>query len=224
MGSEGKKVLIVDEAKSIEAIRFFLKNKEFTVFGAANERSAFDVFERENIALILLNPTLPDMDGESFCKMLRRKSHIPIIMLAANIKEADILKGLEAGADDCIVRPFSLEELYARVKAMLRRAMDYFVVTGDKAVFNDGDMEIDFKRRSVKRQQHPINLTPREFDILATLVKYPDRVFTRGELIDIVIGNDFSGFIRTIDSHIRNLRVKIEENPKIRYTSLRSTE
>ncbi|MDR2136996.1 MAG: response regulator transcription factor [Synergistaceae bacterium] len=218
-----QKILMVDdEAKIIEVVESFLGNKGFSVLGAGNAGQAFEIFERENIALILLDLMLPDMKGEDFCVAIRKKSHVPIIMLTAKVEEEDMLKGLGLGADDYITKPFSLKELFARVEAVLRRSGKYLLPPGNKMVFEGGldggteggTLEIDFESRSVKKGHRTIGLTPNEFKILETLAKHPNKIFTRDELIDAALGDDFDGFPRAIDSHVKNLRQKMESNPR----------
>ncbi|MDR1875705.1 MAG: response regulator transcription factor [Synergistaceae bacterium] len=210
-----KKILVVDdEAKIIEVVESFLESRGFTVFGAPDAARAFEIFERETVALILLDLMLPDMSGEEFCAALRKKSHVPIIMLTAKVEEEDMLKGLRTGADDYITKPFSLKTLLARVEAVLRRSGEYLLPPGNRLVLDDGKLEIDFAARAVKRGRQTVSLTPNEFRILEVLVRQPNRVFTRDQLIDAALGDGFDGFPRTIDSHIRNLRQKLEEDPK----------
>lgn len=208
-------ILIVDdEVKITEVISSFLESRGFTVFAVENGKDALEVFDRENISLIVLDLMLPDISGEDICKIIRKKSRVPIIMLTAKIEECDMIEGLQIGADDYITKPFSLKELHARVEAVLRRASNDLIPLFKKNSFNNGDLIVDFEGNSIKKRQVVVNLTPSELKILSALIKYPSRVFTRGELIEIALGDDFMGFDRTIDSHIKNLRQKIEDNPK----------
>ncbi|MDR1979074.1 MAG: response regulator transcription factor [Synergistaceae bacterium] len=212
---ERRKILVVDdEAKIIEVVKSFLESKGFVVFSAENAGRAFEIFENENISLILLDLMLPDMSGEEFCAAIRKKSHVPVIMLTAKVEEEDMLKGLRLGADDYVTKPFSLKELFARVEAVLRRCGEYLLPPGNRLVFEAGALEIDFESRSVKRDGQAIGLTPNEFKILEALVRYPNKAFTRDQLIDAALGDEFDGFPRAIDSHIKNLRQKIEKNPR----------
>ncbi len=208
-------VLIVDdEPKIIEVVRSLLENKDYTVFSAGNGKDAMAVFDRENISLVLLDLMLPDIPGEELCTIIRQRSRVPIIMLTAKVQEEDMLKGLGVGADDYITKPFSLKELLARVEAVLRRYGDNLVPLYNKTAFNGGDLEIDLDAHIVKKRGNKVTLTPNEYKLLATLIKYPSKVFTREEIIEITFGNGYDGFSRTIDSHIKNLRHKIESNPK----------
>lgn len=215
MNNHLKKVLVVDdELKIIEVVKSFLESKGFTVFTAENGKQALDIFDRENIALIVLDLMLPDMTGEEICMQIRKKSRVPIIMLTAKIEEVDMLRGLNIGADDYITKPFSLKALYARIEAVLRRSSDDLVPLYNKASFNGGDLEVDFESHNIKKNQVEINLTPNEYKLLAALIKYPSRVFTREDLIKIALGDEFEGYDRAVDSHIKNLRQKIETDPK----------
>jgi DNA-binding response OmpR family regulator len=219
-----RKILVVDdEPKIIEVVESFLENKGFTVFGAENAGRAFEIFEEEDIALILLDLMLPGMTGEEFCAAVRKKSHVPIIMLTAKVEEEDMLKGLSIGADDYITKPFSLKALLARIEAVLRRSGEYLLAPGGRLVFNNGnneengkngELEIDFDARSFRKNGQTVIPTPNEFKILEVLVKNSNRVFTREQLIDAALGGDFDGFPRAIDGHVKNLRRKIEDDPK----------
>ncbi|PKM60152.1 MAG: DNA-binding response regulator [Firmicutes bacterium HGW-Firmicutes-4] len=215
MNNHFKKVLVVDdEPKIIEVVESFLESKGFTVFTAENGKQALEIFDRENIALIVLDLMLPDMTGEEICVQIRKKSRVPIIMLTAKIEESDMLKGLNIGADDYITKPFSLKALYARIEAVLRRSSDDLVPLYNNAYFNGGDLEVDFESHLIKKNQVEINLTPNEYKLLAALIKYPRRVFTREDLIRVAWGDEFEGYDRAVDSHIKNLRQKIETDPK----------
>lgn len=212
---DGKKVLIIDdEMKIIEVIKALLENKGFIVFMAENAKEAFNIFEKENISLIILDLMLPDMSGEDICSIIRKKSRVPIIMLTAKVDEEDKLNGLGIGADDYMTKPFSLKELYARIEAVLRRSQDVFKPLYEKGYFRNDDLVIDFQSHVVKKKKLETNLTPNEFKILVTLIKYPNKVFTRNELIVSALGDEFEGYDRVIDSHIKNIRQKIEDNPK----------
>ena len=210
-----KNILIVDdEQKILEVIASFLESQNYQVFQAENGAKAFEIFEKENISLIILDLMLPDLSGKEICKKIRRTSRVPIIMLTAKVEESDVLEGLEIGADDYITKPFSLKELIARVKAVLRRTSEEPVPLFNKNSYNGGDLILDFGKDLVLKDQIPVNLTPTEFNILTTLIKFPGKVFTREELIEFALGSGFEGFDRAVDSHIKNLRQKIEDNPR----------
>ncbi len=209
------KILIVeDEEKIVSVVKSFLESKGFTVLTAPDGKKAIEVFERETISLILLDLMLPELPGEEVCQIIRRKSKVPIIMLTAKSEESDLLKGLGIGADDYITKPFSLKALYARIEAVLRRSVDDLPVMQGKKSFRDGELVIDLEYRSVTKNSVEVRLTPNEYKILTTLAKYPNKVFTREELIASALGDEFEGFDRAIDSHIKNLRQKIESDPR----------
>jgi DNA-binding response OmpR family regulator len=215
MNNYTKKILVVDdEIKIIDVVKSFLESKGFLVFSAENGKKALEIFDRENISLIILDLMMPEMSGEEVCTTIRRKSRVPIIMLTAKSDEADMLVGLGIGADDFVTKPFSLKALFARMEAVLRRSGDDLVPLFNKKSFHNGDLTIDFESRQISKQSEEVKLTPNEYRILTTLIKYPNKVFTRDELIASAFGNEFEGYDRTIDSHIKNLRQKIESDPK----------
>lgn len=215
MPNISKNILAVDdEPKILEVISALLESKGFHVFPAENGQKALEVFAVENISLVILDLMLPDISGEEVCKAIRRKSRVPVLMLTAKAEENDLLYGLEIGADDYITKPFSLKELYARVEAVLRRTQDDLVPLNVRNSFHDGDFVVDFEQNVFQKSGHPVNLTPNEIKILSALIKYPGKVFTREELIGIALGSEFEGYDRAIDSHVKNLRQKIEDDPK----------
>ncbi len=209
------KILVVDDEKKIvEVVESYLKASGYTVYTAYNCKEAQEIFDKVSPDLLILDLMLPDMTGEELCIKLRKKSRIPIIMLTAKIEEADILKGLDIGADDYVTKPFSVKQLVARVKALLRRSSQEVIPLTDVLSFNDGDLIIDSLKHEVKKQGEAVSLTPNEYKLLIAMVKYPQKVFTREELIVVALGGEFDGFDRTIDSHIKNLRQKIETDTK----------
>lgn len=215
MSVSTKSILVVDdEIKILEVLISFLESRGFHVFTAEDGYEALDIFEKENISLIVLDLMLPGITGEDICKKIRTKSRVPIIMLTAKVEESDLIEGLGIGADDYITKPFSLKELYARIEAVLRRSSDDLIPLSRKSSFHNGDLLVDFEGNMVKKKNEVVSLTPSEFRILSALIKYPGKVFTRNELIEIAMGEDFVGFDRAVDSHIKNLRQKIEDNPK----------
>lgn len=210
-----KKILVVeDEEKIMNVVKSFLESKGFIVISAENGRKAIEIFDKENIAMILLDLMLPLMSGEEVCRTIRKKSKVPIIMLTAKSDEADMLQGLGIGADDYITKPFSLKALHARMEAVMRRSAGDLEAFVSKHSFCEGDLSVDFGSHIVKKISSEVKLTPNEYKILATLIKYPNKVFTRDELIASALGEEYEGFDRTIDSHIKNLRQKIETDPK----------
>jgi len=213
--AEEQKILVVDdEPKIVEVIKSYLENSGFVVDCAYNGRDAMEIFENGNYQLIILDLMLPDISGEEICKAIRLKHRIPIIMLTAKVDEEDILEGLNIGADDYITKPFSPRQLVARVNALLRRTTNDNTVLSDIISFNNGELVIDNIKHEVRKNNEIINLTPNEYKFLITLAKNPSKVFTRDELIMKIMGDDFLGFDRAIDSHIKNLRKKVENDTK----------
>lgn len=210
-----KNILIVDdEPKILEAVAAFLASKGYTVYTAGNGRKALEIFERRSISLVVLDLMLPDVSGEEVCTRIRKTSRIPVIMLTAKVQEEDLLNGLRIGADDYILKPFSLKELHARIDTVLRRSSENLAPLVPKSSWRNGDLVIDFEKNTVVRRDAQIMLTQSERKILSVLVKYPGRVFSREDLIAVAFGDAFDGFDRVIDTHIKNLRRKIGEDPK----------
>ncbi|MEL7658276.1 MAG: response regulator transcription factor [Bacillota bacterium] len=215
MKNDLKKVLVVDdEVKILEVVKSFLESKGYFVYVAENGKQTFSIFDKENISIVILDLMLPDISGEEICTRLRQKSRVPIIMLTAKVEEEDILKGLNIGADDYLTKPFRLKELYARIEAVLRRSSGDLLPLYQRMTFHEGDLEVDLENHQIKKNGHEVNLTPNEFRILAALIKYPNKVFTREELISTAFGEDFEGYDRSVDSHVKNLRQKIETDSK----------
>jgi DNA-binding response OmpR family regulator len=210
-----KKVLVVDdEVKISEVIKSFLESKEYIVFTAENGNQALSIFERETISFVILDLMLPDISGEEICIRLRRKSRVPILMLTAKVGEEDLLRGLDIGADDYLTKPFRLKELHARMEAILRRSSDDLLPLYRKMSFRSGDLEVDLESHAIKKNGSDVSLTPNEFKLLAALIKYPSRVFSRDDLISTALGDEYDGYDRSVDSHIKNLRQKIETDSK----------
>lgn len=215
MATKPQRILVVDdEVKIAEVVRSYLEKSGYEVFEAYDCAQAQKILDNQQPNLMILDLMLPDMSGEEFCKLVRKQSRIPIIMLTAKVEEADILKGLDIGADDYITKPFSVRQLVARVQALIRRSGEEAVPLANMMSFNNRDLVIEPHKREVRKQSELVNLTPNEFKILMTLVSYPHKVFTREELIVSALGMDFEGFDRTVDSHIKNLRQKIETDTK----------
>lgn len=207
-----KNILIVDDEKTItDVVEVYLINAGYNVFKAHNGKEALNTFNHEYIDLIILDLMLPDMSGEEICQTIKSKSTIPIIMLTAKVEEENILEGFSLGADDYVVKPFSVKQLVARVTAILKRTQ---VQAPSIMSFNNGDLIINSDNYEVKKNDKIINLTPSEFKILSILSQNRKKVFTRDELIDKVMGDDCNTFDRIIDSHIKNLRSKIESDSK----------
>jgi DNA-binding response OmpR family regulator len=201
-------ILVVDdEPKIVRLARDYLEKNGFRVVTAADGPSALAMARREKPDLIVLDLLLPGMDGREVCRILRAESDVPIIMLTALSEESDQIVGLELGADDYIVKPFSPRALVARVRALLRR-----VQGGVKApaVIRVGDLEIDTERYSVAFNGEALRLTPSEFDLLVALARHPGQTLTRQQLMDDLYGGAASSVDRSVDSHIKNLRRKLE--------------
>ena len=212
MNTNLKKILVVDdEPKIVDVVKSYLEKNGYSVATAYGGRDAYEKFERENPSLMILDWMLPDISGEEICRTIRQKSRVPIIMLTARVEEENILEGFHFGADDYVTKPFSPRQLVARVEAVLRRVGDEAVST---FTFNGGELTIDLVGFEVKKDGNPVSLTPNEFKIISVLAQHPKKVFTRDELIATAIGNDFEGFDRIIDSHIKNIRQKIETDTK----------
>jgi DNA-binding response OmpR family regulator len=202
-----KKILVVDdEPKIAEICQDYLKAAGYQVVIAMTGPDGLSMARRERPDLIVLDLMLPEMDGLDVCRTLRRESDVPIIMLTARVEETDKLIGLEIGADDYITKPFSPRELVARVRVVLRRG------SGDPTseVIRVGDVTLDRARYEVNLPDQTITLTPTEFEILASLMSQPGRIFSRAQLLNAVHGVAFESYERAIDSHIRNLRRKLE--------------
>lgn len=203
------RILIVeDEAKIADIVKAYLQNEGFKVSVAKNGESALSML-KNGFDLIILDLMLPDIQGEDICKAIRDDSDIPIIILTAKSGEDDRIKGLGIGADDYVVKPFSPRELVARVKAHLRRVYNKRAYS-----FNNKDLIIDVGRFEVKKAGSSITLTQTEFKLLRHLAEHPEQIFTRLQLVNIILGYDFEGYDRTIDAHIKNIRHKIEDDPK----------
>ncbi|MBN1537511.1 MAG: response regulator transcription factor [Anaerolineales bacterium] len=203
-------LLVDDEPKIIRLARDFLEKDGFRVVSASDGVSALAMARRVKPDLIVLDLMLPGMDGLQVCRTLRRETSTPIIMLTARAEEADQLIGLELGADDYITKPFSPRALVARVRAVLRRAQNQVQTP---SVVRAGRLEIDVERHQVTINNQPLQLTPNEFKLLALLAQYPGQILTREQLLDHLHGAAYSSFDRSIDSHIKNLRRKLETSP-----------
>jgi DNA-binding response OmpR family regulator len=207
-------VVIEDELKIGQMIKDYLEKEGFTVFTAENGAKGIEHVRQKSPDLVILDLMLPDMSGLEICRTLNRENSTPIIMLTAKSQETDRIVGLEMGADDYITKPFSLAELTARIRAVLRRAggNDQQKFSREK-IIDRGELKIDIEKHKVKKSGEEIVLTPTEFNILALMAHYPGRVFSRLQLLDAALGETYSGYERSIDTHISNLRRKIESDP-----------
>ena len=203
------KILVVDdEPWVVQAVRSYLEAAHFEVLSAHDGTEALAQFDTHAPDLIILDWMLPKLDGIAVAQRIRETSNVPIIMLTAKVEEDDRVEGLESGADDYVVKPFSARELEARVHAVLRRS------AGRKApVLEVGDLRIDQAQRRTWVRGEPVELTAMEFDLLAFLMTHPGRVFTRLELLEAVRGETYESFERSVDSHVKRLRQKIEADP-----------
>ncbi len=211
--SEVMRILLVEDEKAIrDAVEAYLKVENYAVTAVGDGQEALDEFETHQFDLVVLDLMLPRVSGERICRVIRDKSDIPIIMLTAKGEVEDRIVGLELGADDYLVKPFSPRELVARVRALLRRA--HIESDPQREVFTFGDLVIDLSGHKVFVDNKEVDLTASEFKLLTTLSRYPGRVYSRMELVEKVLGYDFEGYERTIDSHIKNLRAKIGDDPR----------
>lgn len=207
-------LVVEDDINLLETLRYNLKSEGYEVFTAPEGAAAIEVARREKPNLIILDVMLPGMSGLDVCRILRKEMTVPILMLTARAEETDKVTGLEIGADDYVTKPFSLRELFARVKAMLRRASAVQTLpAAEEAILQAGTLRIDTARHRVEKGQAKLELTPKEFDLLAFLAKNKGFVFSRSQLLEKIWGYDFAGDTRTVDVHIRWLREKIEDDP-----------
>jgi DNA-binding response OmpR family regulator len=213
LAESAKKILVVeDEVNIAAALRAYLENAGFSVDIAADGEAGLVTFRETSPDLVILDLMLPKVSGETVCREIRNFSRVPIIMLTAKSGEDDKLSGFSLGADDYVTKPFSPRELMARVHSILRRSSEGVSPLFSSMSWNDGDLEMEFESHTVKKKGKNVNLTLSEFKILSSLVKYPGKIFTRDELINRALGIDFDGFERTVDSHVKNLRAKIEDD------------
>jgi len=209
-----KRVLVVDDdEKTVELVKLYLNRDGYRVLTAYDGIEALRLARESHPDLIVLDLMLPGINGLEVCRTLRAESDVPIIMLTARTTEQDRLTGLDLGADDYVTKPFSPKELAARVRVVLRRLPGEMLQRGP-AEIRHGDLIMNFRKYEASLAGRPLNLTPIEFKLLGVLVREPGRVFSRGELIERALGYDFEGFDRTIDVHIRNLRRKLEPDPR----------
>ena len=205
-------ILVVDdEPRIVELARDYLEHAGFRVITASEGRAALDVVRHDRPDLVVLDLGLPGLDGLDVTRELRRDGSIPIVMITARDDELDKLLGLELGADDYLTKPFSPRELVARVKAVLRRTDR---PTEPSDVMRVGELQLDVPRMRTELAGRSIELTPTEFTLLATLAQQPGRIFTRSQLLDALHGVAFESYERAIDSHIKNLRRKLEPDPR----------
>jgi two-component system alkaline phosphatase synthesis response regulator PhoP len=207
-----KQILVVDDEPRIADIcRDYLQRAGFNVLTAGNGADALAIARTQQPDLIVLDLRLPKMDGLDVTRAVRKFSNVPIIMLTARVEESDKLVGLELGADDYLTKPFSPRELVARVRAVFRRTD---IQPGSADVIRATDIVVDVPRMQVQVGGRSIELTATELELLATMMRQPGRVFTRGQLLDAIRGERVESFERAIDAHVKNLRRKIEKDPR----------
>ena len=214
MNSKFKILVVDDEQNILDVIKAYLEKDGFDVITAMDGKSALDIYNNEEIHLIVLDLMLPKMTGEEVCNRIRSTSSMPIIMLTAKAEEDERIEGISIGADDYLTKPFSVRELVVRVRALLRRAYKDFSPMADILTFNNGDLEVDIKKMIVKKKNEIVNLTTNEFKILTVFLANPEQVFSREKLVEKAFGEEYEGFDRTVDSYIKNIRQKIESNHK----------
>ena len=206
-----KKVLVVDDEPTLVAtLKYNLEREGYTVLTAVDGESALSTARSEHPDLVLLDVMLPGLDGFEVCRILRRESGAPILMLTAKGDEVDMVVGLELGADDYVTKPFSMREVIARARALLRRAE---TPAAEPQTLASGDLRVDLRARSAHRAGNPLALKPKEFELLTHFLRHRRRAFTREQLLQAIWGYDFAGDTRTVDVHIRWLRQKIEDEP-----------
>lgn len=213
--SERTVLIVEDEENLLEALRYNLEKEGYSVLAATDGREGLEIAREAKPDLLILDIMLPRLDGFEVCRILRRETNIPILMLTAKGDEVDRVVGLELGADDYVTKPFSMRELLARVRAMLRRSN----IASDTApnrgaeLLRAGDIEVDLASHTVRLGGAAIDLRPREFDLLALLVANKGRAFTREQILERLWGRDYIGDNRTVDVHVRWLREKMEADP-----------
>lgn len=209
-----KRVLVVDDEKLIvKGIRFSLEQDDMEVDCAYDGEEALELAKRNSYDMILLDVMLPKMTGFEVCQQIREFSNTPIVMLTAKGEDMDKILGLEYGADDYITKPFNILEVKARIKAIMRRTGQKNEDSHAERVIENRDMRLDCDGRRVYIKNREVNLTAKEFEVLELLMKNPNKVYSRENLLNIIWGSDYPGDVRTVDVHIRRLREKIESTP-----------
>lgn len=208
-------VLVVDDEQAIaDIIKFNLEREGYEVLTAKDGKDALNTLAENSVNLVLLDVMMPEMDGFTCLKEIRKDSRVPVIMLTAKEEEVDKVLGLELGADDYVVKPFSMRELIARVKANLRRREFENEENREAESITAGDLLIDLNKYEVQKNGKVLDLTLREYELLLFLAKSPDQIFSREELLEKVWGYDYYGDIRTVDVTVRRLREKVEDKDK----------
>lgn len=204
-------ILVVDDQANVRTLlKDYLEAQGYRVFTAGDGQQGLFVARHEKPNLILLDIMMPKMDGIQFLSAFRRESEVPVIVITARDEETDAVLGLELGADDYVVKPFRMRELLARIRAVMRRKETPVVAS---EIVRNGGLELDVGAHTVRMQSKEVNLTPLEFKLLETMMRQPGRVFTRGELSDLLADHGFAGLDSTLNVHMRNLRLKLGEDP-----------
>jgi len=207
-----KTIMVVDdEPRLVSLVEAYLTQEGFRVVTAGDGRQALFLARQEKPDLIVLDIMMPEMDGYDFMRLHRKEQETPIILLTARVEDDDKVLGLELGADDYLTKPFRPRELVARIRAVLRRMGQ---VRPSAQVLRAGDITVDRETHTVQVSERYVDLTPSEFDLLATLMSFPGRAYSRLELLDRIQGVAYEGYERTIDVHVKNLRAKIESEPR----------
>src|SRR3982074_2592749 len=203
----GNRVLVVDDEDHIlELARLYLSREGYQIETVSDGAQALERFRQVKPDRVVLDIMLPNVDGLTICREIRKQSQVPIIMLTARDEVTDKVGGLELGADDYLTKPFHSQELVARAKALVRRAR---LEPDQPRLIRAGRLEVDLERHEVRHADGRLQLRPKEFDLLALLARHPGRVFQRAELLDLVWGYDFPGYTRTVDVHVQQLREKL---------------
>jgi DNA-binding response OmpR family regulator len=204
-------LIIEDEPELVKVLKAYMEQAGFNVLSAGRGDSGLLLWEHKHPDLVILDLNLPGMDGLDVAREIRRQGQTPILMLTARVEEADRLVGLELGADDYVLKPFSPREVVARVRAILRRSQSG---SSPAEMIRSAGLEIDVVRHTARFNDQILDLTPTEFSLLAALAGQPGRAFSRMQLLEAAQGSAFEGYERTIDVHVKNLRAKIEPDPK----------
>jgi DNA-binding response OmpR family regulator len=207
-------LIVEDDRKIAHIVRVYLEGAGFRVVHAETGKEAFDAALREDPLLVILDLMLPDTSGEELCLKLKEVTRAPIIMLTAKASEEERVAGFALGVDDYVVKPFSPRELVFRVKAVLKRSERKGGSSEEPLRFNNGELILDGRSYKVTRLGKEVAMTPTEFKVLFALAASPQKVFTRGELVEKALGYQFEGYERSIDAHIKNIRRKLDDDPQ----------
>lgn len=207
-------LIIEDEEKISMIMKSYFEKEGYKVYQAYDGEEGLKIFNHESIDLVILDLMLPKLSGEEIIKEIRNQSQVPVIMVSAKVEEDNRVDGLRLGADDYVTKPFSPKELVERVKAVLRRIEKYNIPRADIIKTSDGRLEMDLEYNRIFKDGKEILLTKNEFQILKTIFSNPNKIYSRDEIIELTFGFDYDAYDRAIDTHIKNIRSKIEDNPK----------